>query len=63
MCTVRLRQKYKNAKCRFFVVSWVGPALLGIPDTEMLSLLRIMCKVISDTHEKQEAQFAGNRSI
>ena len=46
MCTVRLRHKDKIAKCRFFVVPGDGPALLGMPDIELLDILKIMCKVM-----------------
>ena len=46
MCTVKLRHKNKSAQCRFFVVPGDGPALIGMPDIELLSVLRITCNVI-----------------
>ena len=39
---VRLRHKDKNAKCRFFVVLGIGPALLGMLGIELLNVLKIM---------------------
>ena len=36
--TVRLRHRDETAKCRFFIVPGNGPALLGIPDIELLSI-------------------------
>ena len=43
--TVRLRHKDKNAKCRFFVMSADNPALLEMPDIELLNILKKMCEV------------------
>ena len=54
MCTVRLRYKDKNAKCRFFVVPGDGPALLGMPDIELLHILKIMCDMIGDPHNNRK---------
>ena len=45
MCTVILRHKDKIAKCRLFVVPGDGPALLGIPDIELLGIVKITCEV------------------
>ena len=36
------------ARYRFFVVPGVGPALLGMPDIELLGILKIMCEVVQD---------------
>ena len=44
VCTVRLRHKDKNAKCRFPVVSEDGPALLGMLDTKLLDIIMIIVK-------------------
>ena len=41
MCTVILRHKDKSVKYRFFEISGYGPALLGMPDNELLNILRI----------------------
>ena len=51
VCTVNLRHKDKCAKCRFFVIPGDGPALLGMPDIELLNILRVSCEVISEAHE------------
>ena len=51
MCTVKLRHKDKSAKCRFFIGPGEDLALLGMPCIELLNVLRITCKVISDPHE------------
>ena len=45
VCMIKLRHKDMIARCRFFVVPGHGPALLGIPDTEFLGILKIMCNV------------------
>ena len=45
MYTVKLRYKDKFIKCRIFVVPGDGLALLGMPDAEVLDILRIMCEV------------------
>ena len=50
MCIVKFRHKDENAKCRFFVVSGDGPALLGMPDSKLLYILRITSEVINDPH-------------
>ena len=43
VCTVRLRHKDKDAKCKFFVVSGDGPALLGMLDIKLVDMHQIMC--------------------
>ena len=42
--TVRLGHKDKTARCRFFVVPGDDPALLAVPDIELLGILKIMCE-------------------
>ena len=51
MCTVGLRHKDKNAKCRFFVLPEDGSALLGMTDIKLLNIPKIMCEVIGDPNE------------
>ena len=46
VCTVKLRYKDKITRYRFFVVPGDGPALLGMPEIELLGILKIMCDVI-----------------
>ena len=46
MCTVKLRHKNKIARCRFFVVPADSQTLLGMPDIELLQILKIMCEVV-----------------
>ena len=50
VCTVKLSHKDKIARCRFFVVSFVmpgdGPTLLGMPDIELLGILKLTCDVM-----------------
>ena len=36
------------ARCRFFVVPGDSPALLGMPDIELLAILKIMCDLVGD---------------
>ena len=45
MCSVKLRHKDKDARCRLFVVAGDGPLFLGMPDIELLDILKIMCNV------------------
>ena len=42
-------------KCRFFVVPGDSPTLLGMPDTELLNILKIMCEVMGDPHESRKS--------
>ena len=44
----KIKTQRKNAKCRFFVVPADSPALLGIPDLELLGILKVTCEVIRD---------------
>ena len=55
MCTVKLRHKDKCIKFGFFVELGDGPALEGMLDTEVLSILRITCDLIG----KQEVQLVN----
>ena len=41
MCSVKLNYKDECVKCRFFAVPGDGPVLLGMPDIELLSILKI----------------------
>ena len=50
MCTVGLRLKDKNAKARFFVVPVENLDLLGMPDIELLDILKSRCEVMGDPH-------------
>ena len=53
MYTVRLRHKDKNVKCRFFVVPGDILTLLGMPDIELVNILKIICEVIDCQHENR----------
>ena len=44
MCTVRLR--HQIVICRFFVLLGDGPSLLGMPDIQLLDILKMMCEVV-----------------
>ena len=46
MFTVRLRHKNKVTRFRYFVVQGDSPALLEMPDIELLGILKIMCKEV-----------------
>ena len=54
MLTVKLRHKDKCVTCRFFLGPGERPALLGIPDLTLLSILRITCNVIGKPHESRK---------
>ena len=43
-CTVSIRHNDKCVKHRFFVIQGNGPALLRMPDIELLSIIRVMCE-------------------
>ena len=45
---VRLKHNDKIVRCTFFVVPGDGQALLGMPDIELLDILKIMCEVEED---------------
>ena len=40
--------QYNVARCRFFAVPCDGPMLLGMPDIELLGILKITCDVVED---------------
>ena len=46
--SVRIRHSDKCVKCRFLVVPGNGPALFGMPDIELLSMIRVMCETIDN---------------
>ena len=54
MCLARLRHKDNIARCRLFVVPGDGPALLampallGMPDNELVVILKITHEVVRD---------------
>ena len=54
MCTVKVRYKDKSTKYRFFVVPGYSPTPIGIPDIELLNILRITCDVRSKPHESRK---------
>ena len=54
-CTVKIRQKYKCVKCRFYAVSGDGPVLLGMPDIKYLIMLKIPCNIIGRPHESRKS--------
>ena len=54
VCTIKLRHKDKCIKCRFFVIPDDCPALIGMPDIELLSKLGIMCGIIGRPHETRK---------
>ena len=55
MCTVKFRHKDICFRCSFFVVPGAGPALLGMPGTELLNILRITCDQIGDPYESRKS--------
>ena len=46
VCTVRLSHKEKTVRYIFLVVPGDSPALLGMPDIELLGILKIICEVV-----------------
>ena len=42
-CSERIKHNDKCVKCRLF-----GPALLGMPDMELLGIIRVMCETIDN---------------
>ena len=47
-CLVKIIHNDKFVKCRFFVVVGGGPALLSIPDIELMSIIRVICETIDN---------------
>ena len=47
---MKLRHKNKVARYRFFVVPGDSPALLGMPNLELLGILKVMSNVVDDQH-------------
>ena len=52
-------------KCRFFVVPGGGPVILGMPDTEVLGILKITCEVTDSQQagKKFDSQFTKPTDI
>ena len=46
--SVRIGHNDKCIECRFFVVPDNGPALLGMPDVELLSIIRVICEALDN---------------
>ena len=46
MFTAQLRHTDKIARCRLFIVSGHGPALLGMINTALLDIHKIMCDIM-----------------
>ena len=53
MLSVRLRHKDKTAECLFFAMPGDGSALLGMPDIEVLDILKITCEVMGDLYKSR----------
>ena len=52
--SVKIRHSDKCVKCRFFVVLCDGPAVLGMPDIELLGVIRVICEAIdNETNDKK----------
>ena len=47
----KIKTQDKCVRCRFFVVPADGLALLGMPDIELLSILRITFHIMGEPHE------------
>ena len=54
VCAVKIRHKNKCVKYRFFVVPGDSPIMLGMPDIELLNILRITCDTIGGYHESRK---------
>ena len=46
MCTVEVEHKNNCKKCKFYVVPGNGQALLGMPDTDALNIIKINIDLI-----------------
>ena len=57
MCTGGLRHTDKGIRFRSFVVPGDSPALLGMPDIELLSLLKIICEVMGGQQANKKFNF------
>ena len=54
MYTVKSKHKDKSVKYRLFVVPDDGPALLGMLDINLLSILGTMCDITGEPHESRK---------
>ena len=54
VCTVWLSQNDIDAKCRFFVVPGDKLALLGMPDIELLNILKVTHEVMGNPKESRK---------
>ena len=54
MCTVRLTNKDKDARCGFFVVPGDCWVLIRMVDIEVLNILQITCEVLGNPHDRKK---------
>ena len=63
-CTVKIRHNDKCDKSIFFVVPGHFPELLRMPDIELVSIIRAMCKTIDNkTTSRNYVQFSLKQNI
>ena len=60
MCTVELEHKNNKKKCIFFVVPRNGQALLGMPDTDMLNIIKINIDSIGTEDASNSDKWCAN---
>ena len=53
-CKVKIRHNDKCVKWRSFVVPGDGQALLGMPDMELLSIIRVLYETVDKKNNWQE---------
>ena len=51
------------ARCRFFVVPGDSPVLLGVPNFELLGVLKILCEVLKKQQADRKIQLPDNKAI
>ena len=58
-CTVEVEHKNNRKKCKFFVVLRNGQALLGMPDTDVLSIIKITVNTIGAEQTRGSNKYPG----
>ena len=53
-CSVNIRHNNNCVSCRFFEVPLVGPASVGMPDIELLGIIKVMYETIDNKNTSRK---------
>ena len=59
MCTLIVEHNNNKEKCRFLVVLGNGQALLGMPDTNVLNIIKINIDSMGAEHDRDSKNCAN----